>query len=123
MKRHSTPRWGALAAFALLSACGTGTADAPSPSSRAQALRSADVDPAEVARIKAAVKPLVNRDPANIRWVREPNGAVRREFRSGFQNVVLLHRAAADGKATLTCVDNESGVDQALSAGQPWAVQ
>lgn len=121
MKRHFSPRWGVLGCLALLAACGAG-ASSELPQARGQALRVADSDPADVARMKKAVAPLVDRSPANLRVVNEPNGAVRREFVSGFREVMIQH-TGLDGKPVVSCVDSLDGVDQAMTSARPAEVR
>lgn len=122
MKRSSTSRaLCVLGCLGLLAGCGAG-ADASAPPSHAQALRVADADPAEVAHMKAVVAPLVSRDPSNVRVMTDPTGAVHRQIKSGFGNVILLHRGA-DGKNTVTCVDSVDGVDAALTSARPAEVR
>ena len=125
MKRNSILRAVCvLGSLVGLAGCGGGTLEpqAASPATAAQALRVQDASPAAVAEMKAAVPPLLSRDLSNVRVVQEPNGSVRREFRSGFKNVVILHRGA-DGKNRITCVDNVDGVDDAMSSPRPLAVR
>ena len=125
MKRNSILRTVCvLGSLAGLAGCGAGNSEpqAASPATQAQALRIQDASPAAIAHMKAVVAPLVSRDFSNVRVVQEPNGSVRREFRSGFKNVVILHRGA-DGKNRITCVDNVDGVDDAMSSPRPLAVR
>lgn len=122
MKPLSTPLIaGALGSLICLAGCGAGTPDA-SASSRSQELRVADASPAAIAHMKEVVGPMVARDFSTVRVVHEPNGAVRREFSQGFQNVLILHKGK-DGKNTVTCVDSVDGVDAAMTSKRPSEVR
>jgi hypothetical protein len=113
---------GALGSLICLAGCGAGTPDASAARTRAQNLRVADASPEAVAHMKEMVRPFVSRDPGNVRVVREANGAVRREFTAGFQNVVILHRGA-DGKNSVSCVDSVDGVAAAMTSPRPSEVR
>lgn len=113
---------GALGSLICLAGCGAGTPDGSAVQTRTQNLRVADASPEAVAHMKEVVRPLVERDWSKVKVVRETNGAVRREFTRGFQNVLILHKGA-DGKNTVTCLDSVDGVEAALTSKRPAEVK
>lgn len=96
-------------ATASLLACGTQSAGR-----HVQAPKASAVSPAEVAHMKKAIAPLVNRSTGTLRSVRRPDGIREADVVSGRKQVVIARRNQ-DGTVSTVCVDSAKGAEKALT--------